>query len=51
MEKLFINGGHPLRGRVKISGAKNAVLPIIAATLLGQVSPSRLEEVADYCTK
>ena len=45
MEKLFINGGHPLRGRVKISGAKNAVLPIIAATLLGQVSPSRLEEV------
>lgn len=45
MEKLFIKGGHPLRGRVKISGAKNAVLPIIAATLLGQVSPSKLEDV------
>lgn len=45
MEKLFIKGGRPLRGRVKISGAKNAVLPIIAATLLGQVAPSKLEDV------
>ena len=45
MEKLIINGGRPLKGRVKISGAKNAVLPIIAATLLGQDGPSRLEEV------
>lgn len=45
MEKLIINGGATLRGRVKISGAKNAVLPIIAATLLGQDSPSKLEEV------
>lgn len=45
MEKLIINGGRPLRGRVKISGAKNAVLPIIAATLLGQDSPTKLEEV------
>lgn len=46
MEKLIINGGNRLEGRVKISGAKNAVLPIIAATLLGQ-SPSLLEEVPD----
>ncbi|SHE97112.1 UDP-N-acetylglucosamine 1-carboxyvinyltransferase [Schwartzia succinivorans] len=45
MEKLVINGGHRLEGRVKISGAKNAVLPIIAATLLGQNEPSRLDEV------
>ncbi|MGM9581693.1 MAG: UDP-N-acetylglucosamine 1-carboxyvinyltransferase [Anaerovibrio sp.] len=45
MEKLIINGGKALRGRVKISGAKNAVLPIIAATLLGQNVPSKLEEV------
>jgi len=45
MEKLIINGGHPLKGRVKISGAKNAVLPIIAATLLGQEQPSLLDEV------
>lgn len=45
MEKLVINGGHRLQGRVKISGAKNAVLPIIAATLLGQDTPSLLDEV------
>lgn len=45
MEKLIINGGKALRGRVKISGAKNAVLPIIAAALLGQNMPSKLEEV------
>lgn len=46
MEKLVINGGHRLHGSVKISGAKNAVLPIIAATLLG-TTPSLLEEVPD----
>lgn len=45
MEKLIIKGGQPLRGRVKISGAKNAVLPIIAATLLGQERPSVLDDV------
>lgn len=45
MEKLIIEGGRRLEGRVKISGAKNAVLPIIAATLLGEGAASRLEEV------
>ncbi len=34
MEKLVIEGGKPLHGRVKISGAKNAALPLIAASLL-----------------
>ena len=34
MDKIVIEGGTPLRGTVKMSGAKNAVLPIIAATLL-----------------
>ena len=34
MDKLIITGGVPLDGVVKISGAKNAVLPILAATLL-----------------
>ena len=34
MDKLIINGGKPLRGEVTISGAKNAALPIMAATLL-----------------
>ena len=44
MEKLVIRGGNSLRGTVKVSGAKNAVLPLIAATLLGQ-TPSVIEEV------
>lgn len=34
MNKLMIQGGTPLNGQVRISGAKNAVLPILAATLL-----------------
>lgn len=34
MESLLIKGGVPLHGEVQISGAKNAVLPIMAATLL-----------------
>lgn len=34
MAKIVISGGEPLRGEVWISGAKNAVLPILAATLL-----------------
>lgn len=34
MEKLHIDGGHKLEGTVDIHGAKNSVLPILAATLL-----------------
>jgi len=34
MDSLLIRGGVPLHGEVTISGAKNAVLPIMAATLL-----------------
>ena len=45
MEQLVIHGGHPLRGHVKIGGAKNAVLPIIAAALLGTNGKSVLDEV------
>ncbi len=45
MEKLVINGGNRLAGTVKISGAKNAVLPVIAATLLGQEKETCLDEV------
>ena len=36
MEKIFINGGNPLKGEVTISGAKNAVLAILPATILAQ---------------
>ena len=34
MQKLKIHGGYPLNGEVRISGAKNAALPILAASLL-----------------
>ncbi len=34
MDKLIITGGVPLDGEVRVSGAKNAALPILAATLL-----------------
>src|SRR3954453_7582225 len=34
MESLLIKGGVALHGEVQVSGAKNAVLPIMAATLL-----------------
>ncbi len=46
MEKLFIQGGRRLSGTVKISGAKNAVLPVIAASLLAS-TPSVIEEIPD----
>ena len=36
MDKLVINGGKTLSGKVKISGAKNAVLPIMASSLLAE---------------
>ncbi|HWI54459.1 MAG TPA: UDP-N-acetylglucosamine 1-carboxyvinyltransferase [Desulfobacteria bacterium] len=36
MEKLVIRGGVPLSGRVRVSGAKNAVLPIISAAILSK---------------
>jgi len=34
MSKFVIGGGNPLKGEVRIAGSKNAVLPILAATLL-----------------
>ncbi len=36
MQKLVIEGGIPLQGEIRISGAKNAALPILCATLLSQ---------------
>ncbi|OAT79838.1 UDP-N-acetylglucosamine 1-carboxyvinyltransferase [Desulfotomaculum copahuensis] len=44
METLVIEGGRPLAGLVKVSPAKNAVLPIITASLLAE-SACELEEV------
>ncbi len=44
MAKLIIQGGTPLTGTVKVHGAKNAVLPIIAATILGETGTSVIHE-------
>ena len=38
MDKLVIDGGRPLSGEIRISGAKNAALPLLAATLLTEDS-------------
>lgn len=35
MDKFIIKGGHPLNGTIPISGSKNAALPLMAASLLG----------------
>lgn len=40
MDKLLITGGQALNGELRISGAKNAALPILAATLLSEVPVS-----------
>lgn len=36
MDKILVRGGNKLRGRIEVSGAKNAALPILAATLLAE---------------
>jgi UDP-N-acetylglucosamine 1-carboxyvinyltransferase len=46
MDRLLINGGVPLQGRIEISGAKNAALPLMAACLLTD-QPLELENVPD----
>lgn len=52
MDKLIISGGQPLVGDVHISGAKNAVLPILAATLLADetVKLSNIPHLQDVTT-
>ena len=44
MEKFLIEGGTPLRGTVRVSGAKNAAIPIMAAAILAD-GPVTLKEV------
>ncbi|MEE8341017.1 MAG: UDP-N-acetylglucosamine 1-carboxyvinyltransferase [Candidatus Neomarinimicrobiota bacterium] len=52
MEKLVIEGNHQLKGEVQISGAKNAVLPIMAAALLveGETQINRVPNLRDTRT-
>ena len=52
MDKLIIQGGIPLAGEIRISGAKNAALPILAATLLadGPVTVGNVPHLHDITT-
>lgn len=52
MDQLIITGGTPLNGEIRISGAKNAALPILAATLLadGPVFLSNVPHLHDVTT-
>lgn len=52
MDKLIITGGIPLDGEVRISGAKNAALPILVSTLLvdGPVTISNVPHLQDITT-
>jgi len=52
MDKIIIRGGRPLEGRIPISGAKNAALPLLATTLLTEdaLTFSNLPALADIRT-
>jgi UDP-N-acetylglucosamine 1-carboxyvinyltransferase len=52
LDKLQINGGIPLEGEIRISGAKNATLPILAGCLLadGPVTISNVPHLQDVTT-
>jgi UDP-N-acetylglucosamine 1-carboxyvinyltransferase len=52
VEKLIIRGGIPLAGEIRISGAKNAALPILAATLLadGPMTVGNIPHLHDITT-
>lgn len=52
MRKLVIKGGNVLEGTIKVSGAKNSVLPILAASLLidGPVTISNIPHLVDVTT-
>jgi UDP-N-acetylglucosamine 1-carboxyvinyltransferase len=45
LEKIIVRGGNRLTGTVKVEGAKNAVLPVLAATLLASDGKSVIRDV------
>src|SRR5699024_1075249 len=45
MEKIIIKGGEKLNGSVRVAGAKNAVLPVIAASLIASEGKSTITDV------
>ena len=51
-DRIVIRGGRPLSGRLSISGAKNAALPLLCASLLTEepVRVQRVPKLADVDT-
>lgn len=45
MDSIIVQGGHRLDGTVEIEGAKNAALPILAASILGENKPSKFTNI------
>src|SRR5690625_7792948 len=45
MEKIIVRGGQQLNGTVRVEGAKNAVLPVIAASLIASEGKSAIKDV------
>ncbi|WP_040227646.1 UDP-N-acetylglucosamine 1-carboxyvinyltransferase [Bhargavaea cecembensis] len=45
MDKIIVKGGRPLKGTVRVEGAKNAVLPILAAALLSSEGTNIIKDV------
>ena len=52
MDRILIRGGNPLRGSIRIAGAKNAALPLMTASLLTdeELRLSNLPHLADIST-
>ena len=52
MDRIVIRGGRPLKGEIQIGGAKNAALPLMAASLLTSepLRLSNLPHLADIST-
>jgi len=50
MDKIIIEGGRPLSGSARISGAKNAALPLMAASILAPLTLDNVPDLRDLAT-
>jgi len=50
MDKITIEGGRPLSGEVRVSGAKNAALPLMAASILAPLTLDNIPNLRDLAT-
>ena len=50
MDKLLVHGGQPLQGQIRISGAKNSALKLMAASLLTEEPLHLNNQIDNYVT-